>query len=171
MRNETKTLHENNIRLRVIGDRSGFSEELKMAIVTAEQIMQDNTGLQLNIAFNYGGRWDIIEASRALAKQVAAGTLLPEDISAEKFNEHLAFGDCPEPDFFIRTSGEYRISNFLLWQLAYTELYFTDTYFPDFREAQFEDALIAYTKRQRRFGFSETQPEPPLNFVPHKEHA
>jgi len=171
LRNETKVLHENNIRLKIVGDRSGFSEELKAAIVTSEQITEKNTGLKLNIAFNYGGRWDIVEASRALAKQVAAGALLPEDISAENFSEHLAFGDCPEPDLFIRTSGEYRISNFLLWQLAYTELYFIDTYFPDFREAQFEDALTAYAKRQRRFGFSEEQPDPPLNFVSHKEHA
>ncbi|HXH54222.1 MAG TPA: polyprenyl diphosphate synthase [Gammaproteobacteria bacterium] len=173
LHNETKTLHENNIRLKIIGDRSAFSEELKAAILTSEQTTEKNTGLQLNIAFNYGGRWDIVEASRKLAKQVAAGKLLPEDISLKNFAEHLALSDCPEPDLLIRTSGEYRISNFLLWQLAYTELYFTDAYFPDFREAQFEEALKAYAKRQRRFGASEAQSHEdlPLNFVQHKEHA
>jgi undecaprenyl diphosphate synthase len=173
LHNETKTLHENNIRLKIIGDRSAFSEELKAAILTSEQITEKNTGLQLNIAFNYGGRWDIVEASRELAKQVAAGKLLPEDISLKNFSEHLALSDCPEPDLLIRTSGEYRISNFLLWQLAYTELYFTDAYFPDFREAQFEEALTAYAKRQRRFGASgeKSHKDLPLNFVQHKEHA
>lgn len=173
LRNETKTLHENNIRLKIIGDRSTFSEDLKAAILTAEALTQQNTGLQLNIAFNYGGRWDIVKASRELAKKIAARALLPEDISVENFSEHLALASCPEPDLLIRTSGEYRISNFLLWQLAYTELYFTETYFPDFREAQFEEALVAYAKRQRRFGASGEQSyeDPPLDFVQHKEHA
>ncbi len=179
LRNETKALHENNIRLKIVGDRSHFSEELKTAIVEAEQATEKNTGLKLNIAFNYGGRWDIVEASRGLAKQIAAGELLPENISIERFSEHLVLSDCSEPDLLIRTSGEYRISNFLLWQLAYTELYFTDTYFPDFREEQFEEALSAYAKRQRRFGSSgevsdetasgETDVSP--DFMQYKTHA
>lgn len=174
LHNETKTLHENNIRLKIIGDRSAFSEELKTAIFEAEQLTEKNTGLKLNIAFNYGGRWDIIEATRALGKKIAAGELLPDQISAENFSKQLSLSDCREPDLLIRTSGEYRVSNFLLWQLAYTEMYFTETYFPDFREAQFEEALTAYAKRQRRFG-SSGEPllheDPPLNFVQHKEHA
>lgn len=174
LRNETKALHENNIRLKIVGDRSTFSEELKTAIFEAERITEKNTGLKLNIAFNYGGRWDIVEATRALSKRIAAGELSPDEISAENFGEHLALADCREPDLLIRTSGEYRVSNFLLWQLAYTELYFTETYWPDFREAQFECALTAYAKRQRRFGSSGESPlheDPPLNFVQHKEHA
>lgn len=174
LRNETKALHENNIRLKIIGDRSAFSDELKSAISDAEKTTEQNTGLKLNIAFNYGGRWDIVEASRKVAEQVASGTLKPEEISADIVNQHLSLADYPEPDLLIRTSGEYRISNFLLWQLAYTELYFTDTYFPDFREAQFEEALSSYAKRQRRFGSSGEQllhEDPPLNFVQHKEYA
>ncbi len=174
LRNETKALHENNIRLKIIGDRSAFSDELKSAILDAEKTTENNTGLKLNIAFNYGGRWDIVEASRKVAEQVAAGTLKPAEISADIFNQHLSLADCSEPDLLIRTSGEFRISNFLLWQLAYTELYFTSTYFPDFREAQFEEALSSYAKRQRRFGSSGEQllhEDPPLNFVQHKEYA
>jgi undecaprenyl diphosphate synthase len=167
LRSETKTLHENNVRLTIVGDRSTFSEELKIAIVEAEKLTAQNTGLRLNIAFNYGGRWDIVEATRALGKKIAAGKLLPDEISAEDLTQHLSLADCPEPDFLIRTSGEYRISNFLLWQLAYTELYFTETYWPDFREAQLEEALLAYSKRQRRFGAEESA----IDFVQHKEHA
>ncbi len=152
LRQETKALHENNVCLKVIGDKSCFSEELKTAITEAEQLTEKNTKLHLNIAFNYGGRWDVVEATRALAKKVARGEIEPDEISENVFRQHLTLADSPEPDFLIRTSGEYRISNFLLWQLAYTELYFTDTYWPDFREAQFEEALHSYTSRKRRFG-------------------
>jgi len=153
LRTETKTLHENGVRLKIIGDTSCFSEELQTAIAVSETLTAENTKLQLNIAFNYGGRWDILEATRQLSQRVLEGELNPTQISEAVFREHLALADCPEPDFLIRTSGEYRISNFLLWQFAYTELYFTSTFWPDFREAQFEEALKAYTQRQRRFGY------------------
>ncbi len=159
LRDELRELHENNIKLKIVGDTSAFSEELQTAIQEAENLTKNNTKLQLNIAFNYGGRWDILQATRALGRSVAKGELNPEDISEENFRSHLSLADCPEPDLLIRTSGEYRISNFLLWQFAYTELYFTDTYWPDFREPQFEEALKAYHKRQRRFGSSSEQIE------------
>ncbi len=155
LKNEMHKLQEHGVRLKVIGSKQGFSDELNAAIKTAENLTAENTQLQLNIAFNYGGRWDIVEATRSISHQIAAGMLLPEEVNASLFQRHLSLSDCPEPDLLIRTSGEYRISNFLLWQFAYTELYFTDTYFPDFREEQFEEALLAYSKRQRRFGREE----------------
>jgi len=159
LKNEMHKLHENGVKLKIVGNMQGFSEDLIAAIRTAEALTATNAKLQLNIAFNYGGRWDILEAARAVGSQMAAGTLSPEDLTESLFQSHLSLNDCPEPDLLIRTSGEYRISNFLLWQFAYTELYFTDTYFPDFREAQFVEALLAYSKRQRRFGREEALTE------------
>ncbi len=179
LKNELKTLHENQIRLKVIGDRSAFPGELRAAIQEAETLTQDNRKMQLNIAFNYGGRWDILEATRQIAEAIRANHLQPAQITDEIFAKQLALSDCPDPDLLIRTSGEYRISNFLLWQLAYTELYFTETYWPDFREAQFEAALQSYAKRQRRFGYSSEQLEnaakttidDPLTEIAQKIHA
>lgn len=152
LRTEIKSLQENQVCLKIVGDKSVFSTDLKNAIAEAEQLTQDNQKLRLNIAFNYGGRWDIVNAARILSEKVAAKTLKPSDISEELLQAHLSLSDCPEPDLLIRTSGEYRISNFLLWQFAYTELYFTNTYWPDFRENQFEEALKAFSHRHRRFG-------------------
>lgn len=157
LRNELNSLHENGIKLKIVGDISAFSDELKQAIRDAEAVTAHNTTLQLNIAFNYGGRWDIVQATKAVSEKVAAGILKAEDITESVFQSHLCLADCPEPDLLIRTSGEYRISNFLLWQFAYTEFYFTNTYWPDFREVEFEEALEAFGKRQRRFGHSQAQ--------------
>lgn len=156
---EVSKLHANNIRLRIIGDISAFSAEIQKRITTAEQLTCENTALQLNIAANYGGRWDIAQACRRLARQVAAGSLAAEAIEPEHIQQHLSLSDQPEPDLFIRTGGEKRISNFVLWQLAYTELYFTDLLWPEFDETAFADALTSFASRQRRFGRTGEQVE------------
>nr|VFK55850.1 MAG: undecaprenyl diphosphate synthase [Candidatus Kentron sp. TUN]VFK61886.1 MAG: undecaprenyl diphosphate synthase [Candidatus Kentron sp. TUN] len=149
---EIKKLHQHNVRLRIIGERSAFSVELQQVIEESERITCDNTGLNLVIAANYGGRWDLSQAVRSIAYRVAQGQLNPENIGPETIRLHLCLHDLPEPDLFIRTSGEKRISNFLLWQIAYTELYFTDILWPDFDRGALEEALAFYASRQRRFG-------------------
>lgn len=151
---EVKTLHENKVRMRFIGDRSRFSERLCQKISEVENLTQANPGLTLIIAADYGGQWDICQAVKKLTQAVEAGTLSSSDISPEKIASQLSFADLPDPDLFIRTSGELRISNFMLWQLAYSELYFTDTLWPDFNEAEFDKALTQYAHRERRFGHS-----------------
>ena len=156
---ETAKLHKNNMRLRVIGDRTAFGFELQEKIAAAECLTFDNTGLNVVIAANYGGRWEITDAVRRLASQVVDGVLNPEEITSEVFASNLNLADLPEPDLFIRTGGEKRISNFLLWQLAYTELYFTDTLWPDFDETELEEAIKDYSGRQRRFGYTGEQVE------------
>lgn len=157
--NEVKKLHKNNVQLRIIGERSAFSSELQKRIDDAEQLTAGNDALTLVIAANYGGRWDITEAVRKLIGQAVAGELQPEAVTSELIRESLALSDLPEPDLFIRTGGEQRISNFLLWQLAYTEFYFTPLLWPEFRDEAFEDALISYSQRQRRFGRTGEQVE------------
>ena len=152
LRGEIKRLRKNRVRLRIIGERSAFSEKLQKRIVEAERLTADNDGLLLQIAANYGGRWDITEAARRLALAVRGGELQPEEISEDTLAGALSFPDCPGPDLFIRTGGERRISNFLLWQIAYSELYFTDRLWPEFDEAEFELALADFAQRQRRFG-------------------
>lgn len=152
LQNRVQELHRNNIRLRVIGERSAFSKKLQHQIATAEQLTQANSGLTLNIAANYGGRWDIVQAACALARKVESGELRADAIDDAQFTAQLSLAGMPEPDLFIRTGGEQRISNFLLWQLAYTELYFTEVLWPDFKAAEFAQALAAYALRQRRFG-------------------
>lgn len=149
---EVKKLHRNNIRLKVVGERRGFSEHLQRKIADAENLTANNTGVTLNIAANYGGRWDITQASRRLAEQVAAGTLVPTDINEQLLSEHMQLADLAPVDLLIRTGGEQRISNFLLWQLAYAELYFTPLLWPDFGEEAFSDAIAAFVSRERRFG-------------------
>lgn len=149
---EMKKLHENNIRLEVIGDRTAFGAELQELIAEAEALMSNNTGLQLVIAANYGGRWDITQAVREIASKVTKGELAVEGVDAGVVAEHICAGHLPEPDLFIRTGGEKRISNFLLWHLAYTELFFTDALWPDFDRQAFEGALASYARRQRRYG-------------------
>lgn len=129
----------------------------------ATSLTQDNSGLQLNIAVNYGGRWDIANACRQIAEKVQRGELNAIDVDAQLVNEHVCLSELPEPDLFIRTGGEKRISNFLIWQLAYTELYFTDVLWPDFSEQHFADALDWYVGRQRRFGKTGEQVEKPLH--------
>jgi len=152
MRNEVGKLHKNNVILRIIGDRSRFSDKLQKAMSDAEELTKDNTGLSLNIAANYGGRSDITEATRTLCRRVAKGELDPEDVTAEMLQAELSLHHLPEPDLLIRTGGEKRVSNFLLWQLAYGEFYFTDSYWPDFDKQALDKAIISFSSRQRRFG-------------------
>jgi undecaprenyl diphosphate synthase len=152
MRNEVGKLHKNNVILRIIGDRSRFSDKLQKAMSDAEELTKDNTGLSLNIAANYGGRLDITVATRALCRRVAKGELDPEDVTAEMLQAELSLHHLPEPDLLIRTGGEKRVSNFLLWQLAYGEFYFTDSYWPDFDKQALDKAIISFSSRQRRFG-------------------
>ncbi|MFV2030083.1 isoprenyl transferase [Neisseria sp. S1] len=147
-------LHENNMRLRVIGDRSRFNAEIIRGIEQAEVLTANNTGLTLAIAADYGGRWDILQAANKLIAEGAG------EITEEGLARHLMLGGAPEPDLFIRTGGETRISNFLLWQLAYTELYFTDTLWPDFDDAAIDTAIASYQTRERRFGRTSEQLPP-----------
>ena len=158
---ETRKLHENGVRLRVIGDRSAFAPLLQEKIAQAEAMTAGNQKLNLVIAANYGGRWDIAEATRRLAAEVVSGTLTSADITPEHIEARLSLADLPEPDLFIRTGGEQRISNFLLWQLAYTELHFTPLLWPEFNETAFEEALASFASRQRRFGQTGDQIENP----------
>jgi len=152
IQSEGKKLHENRVRLRVIGDVSAFSQPLQDQISEIETLTQNNDGLLVNIAANYGGHWEIIQAVRQLADQVKSGEINAADIDNELITKSLALGDVAPPDLFIRTGGEQRISNFLLWHLAYTELYFTDTLWPDFDDDAYELALECFAGRQRRFG-------------------
>ncbi|MBX3709818.1 MAG: isoprenyl transferase [Gammaproteobacteria bacterium] len=154
---EVSMLHDNNIQLRFIGDRSRFSEKLSKKIAEVENLTNANTGMVLIIAVDYSGKWDIWQAVRKLACEVSQGTLQGSDITPEMINNKLSFADLPDPDLFIRTSGELRISNFMLWQLAYSELYFTDTLWPDFDASELEKALAHYAGRERRFGYSSEQ--------------
>ena len=149
---EVKKLHETGVRLRVVGELSAFPKKLQQRIRDAMDRTRDNQGLTLNIAANYGGKWDITQAVRKLAEQVAAGKLNSQDIDEQSIAEHLSLSDLPEPDLFIRTGGEQRISNFLIWQLAYTELYFTHILWPDFDREEYARALQSFASRQRRFG-------------------
>jgi undecaprenyl diphosphate synthase len=149
---EFDRLHKNNIRLNVIGDVTPFGPHLEKNIENAKQRTDGNTGLTLTIALNYGARWEISAAAKTIAVDCVSGKLKPEDISESLFNDRLTTGNIPDPDLFIRTGGEIRLSNFLLWQLAYTELFFTDTLWPDFDETVFNQALEAFNLRQRRFG-------------------
>lgn len=157
LRKEIEDLHANGVRVRFIGDRSAFSAKLCRLMDESEQRTRDNPGMQLAIAVNYGGRWDIVEAARQLAEQVRAGALTPAQIDAEAFARGLSLADLPDPDLFIRTGGEQRISNFLLWQCAYSELVFSERLWPDFDEAALDEALAAYAARERRFGQTSEQ--------------
>lgn len=156
---EVRKLHENGVRLRVVGERGAFPRELQERMDAAEALTAGNTDLTLAIAANYGGRWDISRACRTLAQRVAAGTLAADAITPELIAPELQLSDLPEPDLFIRTGGEQRISNFLLWQLAYTELYFTDLLWPEFDRNAFDQALVSYASRERRFGRTSEQLE------------
>lgn len=149
---EVKSLHKHNVRLRIIGDVSRFSSRLQERIRRSETLTENNDGLTLNIAANYGGRWDIIQGVKKLANQVEAGTLQPEHITEEALSAAVCMSELAPVDLVIRTGGEHRISNFLLWQIAYAELYFTDVLWPDFDENIFEGALNAFAQRERRFG-------------------
>lgn len=159
LRSETQELHQNNVQIRFIGARADFPERLQEQISSAEQLTANNKGLILSIAANYGGRWDIANTARNLAERVKNGEISPEIITPTYFGVQLSLGNLPEPDLFIRTGNEQRISNFLLWQLAYTELYFTETLWPDFDSAAFDAALRWFSARQRRFGRTADQLE------------
>lgn len=154
---EVKMLHENNIQLRFIGDRARFNEKLRQKITEVENLTCKNSGMVLIIAADYGGRWDITQAVCKLTQEVEAGSLSSSAITPELISSKLSFGDLPDPDLFIRTSGELRISNFMLWQLAYSELYFSQTLWPDFDEKELDNALVQYADRERRFGRSSEQ--------------
>lgn len=154
---EVSMLHENNVQLRFIGDRSRFNETLFNKISEVEKMTSNNTGMVLIIAADYGGQWDICQAVQKLAKEVELGHLSSSAITSDMLQSGLSFADLPDPDLFIRTSGEVRISNFMLWQLAYSELYFTHTLWPDFDEKELDKALTHYADRERRFGYSSEQ--------------
>ncbi|MGP1939211.1 MAG: isoprenyl transferase [Arsenophonus sp. ET-DL9-MAG3] len=149
---EVKNLNIHNIQLTIIGDINRFKPKLQNRIKHAIALTTNNTGLQLNIAANYGGRWDITNAMQIIAKKIKIGSLLPENINEDRINEFISLHDQPTVDLVIRTGREYRISNFLLWQIAYAEFYFTDILWPDFDEEAFRSAIIAFNQRERRFG-------------------
>jgi|TARA_R110001583_G_scaffold67407_1_gene192673 undecaprenyl diphosphate synthase len=149
---EVKRLHKNNIRFQVIGDLSRFSERLQKIITKSEQLTINNTGLVLSVAANYGGRWDITNAAKQLVSQVQNNEITLDDINEDSLHEHTCLAKLPSLDLMIRTGGDYRISNFLLWQAAYAEFYFTDTLWPDFNEDEFTQAINVYDQRERRFG-------------------
>ena len=149
---EARELHENNVRLRFIGDVSAFTPDLQEKVRRAEEQTQGNERMTLNVAANYGGRWDMVNAARTLAGEVAAGRLRPEDIDEARFAGQLSLAEGGDPDLLIRTGGEMRISNFLLWQCAYAELYFTNTLWPDFDPDALDEAIAAFRRRERRFG-------------------
>jgi undecaprenyl diphosphate synthase len=157
LQREIDDLHRNNVRLRFIGARQELAPKLVQKIEAAERRTGMNDGLTLTVAVAYGGRWDIVTAAQKLAAQVERQELEPEDIDEQTFAAELGLGAVPDPDLLIRTGGEQRISNFLLWNLAYAELYFCDCLWPDFGEEQFDDALLTFAKRQRRYGYTGAQ--------------
>ncbi len=154
---EAHELAKNNVRLRVVGELSAFQPKLRELIKSAETITQHSTGLVLTVAANYGGRWDIVQATQRLIAEHPEYVDDPSKITEAELATKLAMAYAPEPDLFIRTGGEHRVSNFLLWQLAYTEYYFTDTFWPDFDAQAFDLALQAYSGRERRFGQTSQQ--------------
>jgi undecaprenyl diphosphate synthase len=157
LRSEIRRLEETNVRLRFIGDPGAFSDTLREYMIRAERRTAANDGLTLVIAANYGGRWDIARAARRVSEEVLAGRLQPGDITADLLHHYTCLADLPAPDLFIRTGGEQRISNFLLWQMAYTEFYFTERLGPDYGADDLESACAAFASRQRRFGLTGEQ--------------
>lgn len=152
LQREVDELHRNNVRLRCVGARERLNLALVEKIRASEELTKNNDGLNLIIAVAYGGRWDIVEATRRVGKRVAAGEIKAEEIDETTVASEMALAGLPDPDLLIRTGGEKRVSNFLLWNLAYAEMWFTDVLWPDFRERHFDEALEFYAKRQRRFG-------------------
>ena len=154
---EVEELHRRGVRVRFIGERARFGDAIVRRMASAEAMTGANDVLHLTIAASYGGRWDIANAARSLADDVAAGRLRPEDIDETTLGARTALADLPPPDLFIRTGGDLRVSNFLLWQLAYTELWFTETLWPDLDETTLKQALDDYANRERRFGLTSAQ--------------
>ena len=157
MDREVDDLHKNKVRLRFIGDRQSLSVKLQARMAASEELTQANPGLKLQVAVSYGGRWDIVQAARRLAAAVANGSMPLDAVNEQHLGEGLALAGVADPDLFIRTGGDRRISNFLLWNLAYTELHFSDVLWPDFDLPEFEQALAAFAGRQRRFGLTREQ--------------
>lgn len=152
LRKETSYLNKNNVRLEAIGQIQRLPEKPRKQLEIAREKLKNNTGITLTLALSYGGRTEIVEAVRSIASEIQAGKLQPEEIDEQLFANHLYTKDIPDPDLLIRTSGEMRISNFLLWQISYTELIITETLWPDFRKQQFLEAMEEYKRRKRRFG-------------------
>jgi undecaprenyl diphosphate synthase len=152
IRNDLAELHRSGVRVRIIGERAGLEADIGRLLVEAEELTNNNTGLTLVVAFNYGARQEITRAARRAAEEVAKGRLKPEDITVDTLSGLLDAPDLPDPDLIIRTSGEQRLSNFLLWQSAYSELVFVPTFWPDFDRAALESAIAEYHRRERRFG-------------------
>lgn len=152
VREERSTLLENNVQLEVIGELSQFPDSCQEALVKTKEDTAGNNRMTLTLALSYSGRWDILQAARSLAQKAQAGEISPEDVDASLFEAQLDTAGMPDPDLLIRTGGEYRLSNFLLWQSAYAELYITEQFWPDFRRNQLYDAIRSYQDRDRRFG-------------------
>lgn len=161
MRSESKALNKDGVRLRFIGERARFSPALQEQMLQVEALTETNRRLQLNVAVNYGGRWDIVQAAQRAAAEALAGRLQVADLDEAKLAGFFSLADLPPPDLFIRTGGEVRISNFLLWQLAYTELVFSPVLWPDFNAQSFQAALDDFAQRQRRFGKTAAQQASP----------
>ncbi|MCH8278555.1 MAG: isoprenyl transferase [Proteobacteria bacterium] len=159
LRREVDELHRNDVRLNFVGAREQLNKGLRDKITEAEKKTANNNGLRLTVAIAYGGRWDIIEATKAIARRVESGSLTADAIDEAEFVKGLQFADVPDPDLLIRTGGETRISNFLLWNLAYAELWFTDVLWPEFDASEFDNALAYFASRQRRFGNTGEQVE------------
>ena len=157
LENKVQKLHRNGIRLRVIGERGRFDPKIQALVAEGERLTESNRGLTLTIAANYGGRWDILQALNRFARENSSGG--KDEIRESDLTPYLSMNYAPEPDLFIRTGGEQRVSNFLLWQLAYTELHFTDTLWPDFGADALEAAFVSYRARERRFGRTSEQLE------------
>ena len=151
---EVAELHANRVRVRIIGNRQRLSVRLQQRSAEAEALTAANDGLKLQVAVSYGGRWDVLEAAKRLAARAASGEIRAADIDEEMFSAELQLSDLPDPDLFIRTGGDHRVSNFLLWNIAYAELFFTDVLWPDFDEAEFKLALEDFAGRERRFGLT-----------------
>jgi len=156
---EVTKLHENNIKIQFIGDTSAFNEKLQKRMSDSEFLTKNNTGLSLNIAVNYGGQWDITQAMQKIAVAIENKEITSSQITTETINQNTCLNELPVPDLFIRTGGEKRISNFLIWQLVYTELYFTDLLWPDFDRKELFKAIRTFAQRQRRFGQTSAQVE------------
>lgn len=152
IRNDLAELHQSGVKVRVIGERSDLDPDIKRLLEEAEELTRDNRNLTLVVAFNYGGRQEIARAAARIASEIASGKIAPEAITADMITSHLDAPDIPDPDLLIRTSGEQRLSNFLLWQSAYSELVFVPIYWPDFDRAALEEAVAVYRQRERRFG-------------------
>jgi undecaprenyl diphosphate synthase len=160
IRSEIKELLKNNIRLLTIGNIKDLPENCRRELQEAKDMTKANTGLTVILAISYSGRWEIVEAMKKISEEVSKGLLKPEDLNEQSFSEYLCTKGIPDPELLIRTSGEMRISNFLLWQIAYSEIYITDILWPDFRKEHLHEALISYQKRERRFGKISEQVNP-----------